>query len=67
MGNKWHTELYINSMDRNMLLRFDSSHPRSMIKSLPYSQMLRVKGVIDVKVNATLEQMAKNKEDIHTN
>lgn len=33
------TKLYVKPTDKNTLLRFESAHPRRMIKSLPYSQL----------------------------
>lgn len=44
-----HTKLFVKPTDRNTLLKFDSAHARSMIKSLPRSQLLRVKKIVDVE------------------
>lgn len=49
-GEDLHTELYTEITDCNTLLHFDSWLPKSMIDSLPYSQMLRVKRILDIEI-----------------
>ena len=40
-----HTKLYTNTTDRHMYLNYSSEHPRSLKKSIPYSQFLRLKRI----------------------
>lgn len=44
--NILYTDLFVKPTDRNNLLKYDSHHPHSTIKSLPYSQLLRVKRIV---------------------
>lgn len=44
--NKLYTDLYAKATNRNNLLIFNCHHPRSKVKSLPYSQLLRVKRIV---------------------
>lgn len=39
------TELYKKEKDKNTLLHYSSSHPRSMVKSLPCSQLMRARRI----------------------
>lgn len=45
VGNRLSTCLHKNETDRNTLLKFDSCHPRRMIKALPFSQILRARRI----------------------
>uniref|UniRef100_A0A8C5MBB2 Reverse transcriptase domain-containing protein n=1 Tax=Leptobrachium leishanense TaxID=445787 RepID=A0A8C5MBB2_9ANUR len=45
-GNKLATDLYVKSTDVNSFLDFSSYHPVGQKKSIPYSQMLRVKRIV---------------------
>lgn len=58
-GDQLTSSLYCKPTDRNTLLHFNSAHPRSMIESLPYSQLLRVGRVVttDKEVESTLNSM----------
>lgn len=59
------TQLFRKETDRNTLLKFDSCHPRKMVRALPYSQMLRAKRVeakVDSLENA-LDLMTNNFRD----
>ncbi|XP_075715546.1 uncharacterized protein LOC142750430 [Rhinoderma darwinii] len=47
IDNTLKTKLHVKDTDRNTLLRYESCHPKNMIKSLPYSQMIRVKRITD--------------------
>lgn len=42
-----HSDLFIKSTDRNTLLDYTSCHSRKMVRSLPLSQMLCVRRVVD--------------------
>ncbi|XP_040296015.1 uncharacterized protein LOC121007839 [Bufo bufo] len=59
------TELYTKPTDTNTFLCYNSSHPRRMIRSLPFSQFLRVKRVVsdENKLDATLNSMAVKFQD----
>lgn len=54
--------LYKKDTDWNTLLRFDSCHPRKMVESLPYSQVIRAKRIIgEVEdMEAALDGMAND-------
>lgn len=54
------TKLFTKPTDRNMLLHFNNAHPRSMLKSLPYSQFLRVKNIVSVssEVDSSFNEMS---------
>lgn len=45
------TGVYVKPTDRNTLLRYNSSHPRSMVKSLPMSQFIRAKRITNDQDN----------------
>lgn len=53
IDNQLHTELFTKETDQNTLLYYDSWHPRKMIDSLPFSQMLRAKRIVDVDKTLT--------------
>ena len=44
-GKKLYTRLHTKNTDRHMYLSFHSEHPMSLIRSIPYSQFLRLKGI----------------------
>ena len=44
-GNKLYTRLHTKSTDRHMYLNFNSEHPMSLKRSIPYSQFLRLKRI----------------------
>lgn len=46
-GNRLKTDLFVKPTDKNNLLQFKSQHPKGMMESLPYSQLLRVKRIVD--------------------
>ncbi|XP_056409446.1 uncharacterized protein LOC130328055 [Hyla sarda] len=56
------TDLYIKPTDCNMLLKFESCHPRPMVNSLPFSQMLRARRITDTKdkLETALKRMTDN-------
>lgn len=55
-------ELFRKEMDKNTLLRFDSCHPHKMNQSLPYSQMLHARRIVDdeAKIDGTLTEIVQN-------
>lgn len=59
-GKILHTELYRKSSDKYPLLCFKGCHPRTMVKSILYSQSLRVRRIlaIDDKFEHTLDVMS---------
>ncbi|CAJ0957188.1 unnamed protein product [Ranitomeya imitator] len=59
VGSSLKTDLYVKSTDRNSLLRFNSHHPRNMVESLPWSQMLRVRRIVadDSRLDSRLDEM----------
>lgn len=48
--------------DKNTILKYESCHPRKMIRSLPFSQMLHVRRIVDQEkeVDGALQHMVKN-------
>lgn len=40
------TDIYVELSDRNNLVRFNSHHPKAMLGSLPYKQLLCVKRIV---------------------
>lgn len=46
-NNRLKTDLFVKVTDRNNLLQYKSQHPNGMLESLPYSQLLRVKRIVD--------------------
>ncbi|CAJ0936993.1 unnamed protein product [Ranitomeya imitator] len=54
-----HTDLFVKHTDRNNLLHFSSEHPRRMVESLPWSQLLRVRRIVsnDTLVDKRLDEM----------
>lgn len=62
VNNTLNTRLFRKDMDRNTLLKFDSCHQRRMVHSLPYSQMLRAKRVVNDEsdLDLTLLRMAED-------
>ncbi|CAJ0931144.1 unnamed protein product [Ranitomeya imitator] len=59
IGTSLRTDLYVKSTDRNSVLQFNSHHPRTMIESLPWSQMLRVRKIVadDTRLDSRLDEM----------
>ena len=53
--NKLLTTVYCKPTDRRNVLHYNFAHPRSMIKSIPYSQVLRLK-----KISAETSELSKN-------
>ncbi|CAJ0934810.1 unnamed protein product [Ranitomeya imitator] len=58
-GDKLKTDIFVKETDRNGLLLFDSNHPRRMVNSLPWSQLLRVRRIVsdDTVVDRRLDEM----------
>lgn len=46
-NHRLRTDLFIKTTDWNNLLQFNSQHPKGMLESLPYSQILRIKRIVD--------------------
>ena len=44
-GNKLYTRLHTKTTDRHMYLNYNSDHPMSLKRSIPYSQFLRLKRI----------------------
>lgn len=61
VGNRLSICLHKKETDRNTLLKFDSCHPRRMIKALPFSQMLRARRIVEdgKQVKDTLGMMER--------
>lgn len=60
-GGKLHTSLFKKETDKNTLLKLDSCHPRRMVHSLPYGQMLQEKRIVsrNSETDEMLNTMAK--------
>lgn len=43
---KLETDLFVKPTDRNSILHFNSQHPLHVLKSIPFSQFLRVKRIV---------------------
>ncbi|CAJ0927073.1 unnamed protein product [Ranitomeya imitator] len=54
-----HTDIFVKETDRNGTLHYSSEHPRKMIGSLPWRQLLRVRRVVswNTLVDQGLEEM----------
>lgn len=48
-NQRLYTELYTKKADRNTLLRYERWDPWSVINSIPCSQMVRVKRIVDAE------------------
>ncbi|CAJ0961960.1 unnamed protein product [Ranitomeya imitator] len=59
LQDKLKTDIFLKETDRNGLLLFDSNHPRRMVNSLPWSQLLRVRRIVsdDTVVDQRLDEM----------
>ena len=55
--NKLLTTVYCKPIDRRNFLHYTSAHPRSLIKSIPYNQALRLK-----KICAETSDLSKNQQ-----
>lgn len=55
------TDLFIKSTDRNNILLYSSKHPRKMVESLPWSQMITVCKIVSQEktVYARLDKMSE--------
>lgn len=60
-----HMYLNIKPTDKNTLLHFASGHLRRMVNSLPFSQMLRVRRIVDKDEN--MNQALRNMEQSFVN
>ncbi|CAJ0952455.1 unnamed protein product [Ranitomeya imitator] len=51
----------LEETDRNNLLHFSSAHPRRMVESLPWSQLLRVRRIVsyETRIDDRLEEMCR--------
>ncbi|CAJ0946197.1 unnamed protein product [Ranitomeya imitator] len=58
-GDRLKTDIFVKETDRNSLLLYDSNHPRKMIDSLPWSQLLRVRRIVSDEntVSKRLDEM----------
>lgn len=65
VDHKLGTSLYRKETDKNTLLRYDSCHPWRMEHSLPFSQMLWAKRIVDKEpaLEETLVRMKENFRD----
>lgn len=43
------SRLYVKPTDKNTILRYESAYPQRMINSLPYSQLLCVKKIVNIE------------------
>lgn len=61
VNNKLSTGLYRKETDKNTLLKYDSCHPRRMVHSLPFSQMLWTRRIVEssTHIGETLSVMTQ--------
>lgn len=45
-GGRLGTDLYVRRTDRNNVLYYQGNHPRKMVDSLPWTQLLRVRRIV---------------------
>lgn len=61
-----HTKLFTKETDRNTLLRYENWHPKKMLDSLPFSQIVRVRRIVDIVIYHYLPcKVNSNRGDIH--
>lgn len=63
-GNMIHTDLFVKPTDSNMILHYDSAHPRHCKEGIPYGQFLRLRRICTRTQDFVHQALIKTKQFI---